>query len=106
MVSEQTLAEVTKRLVNNFHPYKIILFGSQARGTADDRSDIDILVISAVKGDRFALILDMYDSLQGMKLAKDIIVLTPDEFERDRQIPGTVARPAWMEGKILYEQSQ
>jgi len=103
MVSEQTLAEVTKRLVNGFHPYKIILFGSQARGTADDRSDIDILVISAVKGDRFALILDMYDSLQGMNLAKDIIVLTPDEFERDRQIPGTVARPAWMEGKILYE---
>ena len=106
MVSEQTLAEVTKRLVNGFHPYKIILFGSQARGTADDRSDIDILVISAVKGDRFALILDMYDSLQGMNLAKDIIVLTPDEFERDRQIPGTVARPAWMEGKILYEQPQ
>jgi len=106
MVSEQTLAEVTKRLVNNFHPYKIILFGSQARGTADDRSDIDLLVISAVKGDRFALILDMYDSLQGMNLAKDIIVLTPDEFERDRQIPGTVARPAWMEGKILYEQPQ
>lgn len=85
--------------------YKIILFGSQARGTADDRSDIDILVISAVNGDRFALILDMYDSLQGMDLAKDIIVFTPDEFERDRQIPGTVARPAWMEGKILYEQS-
>jgi len=106
MVSEQTLAEVTKRLVNNFHPNKIILFGSQARGTADDRSDIDILVISAVKGDRFALILDMYDSLQGMNLAKDIIVLTPEEFERDRQIPGTVARPAWMEGKILYEQPQ
>jgi len=106
MVSEQILAEVTKRLVNGFHPHKIILFGSQARGTADDRSDIDILVISAVKGDRFALILDMYDSLQGMGLAKDIIVLTPDEFERDRQIPGTVARPAWMEGKILYEQSR
>ena len=106
MVSEQTLAEVTRRLVNGFHPNKIILFGSQARGTADDRSDVDILVISAVKGDRFALILDMYDSLRGMNLAKDIIVLTPDEFERDRQIPGTVARPAWIEGKILYEQPQ
>jgi hypothetical protein len=49
--------------------------------------------------------LDMYEVLKGMKLAKDIIVLTPEEFERDRQIPGTIARPAWKEGKILYEQS-
>jgi predicted nucleotidyltransferase len=54
MVSEQTLAEVTKRLVNGFHPYKIILFGSQARGTADEHSDIDILVIRPFTGDRFA----------------------------------------------------
>ena len=106
MINKQKLTEAANRLVEQFHPHKIILFGSQARGTADDRSDIDLLVISAVKGDRFALILDMYDSLQGMNLAKDIIVLTPDEFERDRQIPGTVARPAWMEGKILYEQSR
>jgi len=106
MVSEQTLSEVTKRLVNGFHPCKIILFGSQARGTADEHSDVDILVIRPFTGDRFALMLDMYDVLRGMKLAKDIIVLTPEEFERDRQIPGTIARPAWKEGKILYEQPQ
>ena len=106
MISEQTLTEVTNRLVDHFHPHKIILFGSQARGTADEHSDIDLLVICPFKGDRFALMLDMYDSLYGMKLAKDIIVLTPEEFERDCQIPGTIARPAWKEGKILYEQSQ
>ena len=105
MINKQKLTEAANRLVEQFHPHKIILFGSQARGTADDRSDIDILVIRPFTGDRFALMLDMYDALRGMKLAKDIIVLTPDEFERDRQIPGTVARPAWMEGKILYEQS-
>ena len=30
--------------------------------------------------------------------------LTPNEFERDRHIPGNmVARPAWKEGKVLYE---
>ena len=45
MVSEQTLAEVTKRLMNGFHPHKIILFGSQARGTANEHSDIDLFVM-------------------------------------------------------------
>jgi len=103
MVSEETLNEITRRIVNGFHPDKIILFGSQARGTADKHSDVDILVISPVEGDRFDLILDMYKSLKGMLLARDIVVLEPDEFELDRQIPGTIARPAWKEGRILYE---
>ena len=30
-------------------------------------------------------------------------LLTPEEFERDRQILLTVARPAWREGIVLYE---
>jgi len=42
-------------------------------------------------------------ALRGLDLATDIIVVTPEEFERDRQIPGTVARPAWREGIVLYE---
>jgi hypothetical protein len=44
-------------------------------------------------------------ALKGLPIARDIMVLTPEEFERDRHIPGTVARPAWKEGKVLYEAS-
>jgi len=105
MVSEEKLKEVTRRLVEGFHPDKIILFGSQARGTADDRSDVDILVICPVNDNRLSLILDMYNALEGMRLAKDILILTPEEFELDRYIPGTIAQPAWLEGKVLYERS-
>ncbi|MDQ1329439.1 MAG: uncharacterized protein QG641_2729 [Candidatus Poribacteria bacterium] len=105
MVSEEILKEVTRRLVEGFHPDKIILFGSQARGTADDRSDVDILVICPVSDNRLKLILGMYNALEGIRLATDIIILTPKEFELDRQIPGTIARPAWLEGKTLYERN-
>jgi hypothetical protein len=42
-------------------------------------------------------------ALRGLDLATEIIVLTPDEFERDRHIPGTVARPASREGLVLHE---
>jgi len=103
MVSEQTIAEVTKRLVEGFHPDQIILFGSQARGTANEHSDVDIMVICSVKDDRHTLTVAMHRALRGLGIAKDIVVLTPEEFERDHRIPGTVARPAWLEGKILYE---
>ena len=104
MISQALLNEAAKRLVDRFHPEKIILFGSQARGTADDRSDADILVICPIEGSRHKLTLAMDRALWGLKLARDIIVLMPEEFERDRQIPGTIARPAWLEGKVLYQE--
>ena len=103
MISDETLRQVKERLVDGFAPERIILFGSQARSTADARSDVDILIVCPVKGSRRALMLAMDRTLWGLKLARDIIVLTPEEFERDRHIPGTIARPAWLEGKILYE---
>jgi predicted nucleotidyltransferase len=103
MMSDEMISKIRKRLVDAFAPEKIILFGSQARGTADDRSDVDILVICAFEGKRRHLMLEMDKSLDGSELARDILIFTPEEFERDRHIPGTIARPAWKEGKVLYE---
>ncbi len=103
MVAKGILHEATQRLVEQFAPERIILFGSQARGTADARSDVDLLVVCAVNGNRRALMLAMDRALNGLGIARDIIVLTPKEFERDRHIPGTVARPASQEGIILYD---
>ncbi|MFH1563240.1 MAG: nucleotidyltransferase domain-containing protein [Nitrospirota bacterium] len=105
MINEQVLAEIVKRLTTNFQPYQIILFGSQARQTADARSDVDILVICPIKGNRRALMVSMDISLEGLGIARDIVILSPEEFEIDRQIPGTVARTAWKEGRVLYERS-
>jgi len=103
MISDEILNEIRRRLVNGFHPDKIILFGSQARGTADDRSDVDILVVCEVSNGGRSLALAMDRALWGLRLARDIVVLTPEEFERDRQTPGTIARPASLEGRVLYE---
>ena len=103
MISDEVLNEVKRRLVDGFNPDKIILFGSQARGTADNRSDVDILVICPIGEDRRTVTLAMDRSLWGLRLARDIVVLTPEEYERDRGIPGTIARSASLEGKILCE---
>jgi len=106
MVTDETLRLATDRLVEQFRPQRVILFGSQARGTADARSDVDLLVICPVDSkweNRRTLMVAMYRALRGLEMATDVVVLTPEEFERDRQIPGTVARPAWREGRVLYE---
>ena len=99
------LSTICQRLVAGFSPKKIILFGSQARGTADERSDVDILVICSINGNRRKLMVAMDKTLKGLGLARDIMVLSPEEYERDRIIPGTIARPASLEGKVLYEES-
>lgn len=103
MISEKTIKEATQRLVKNFYPKKIILFGSQASGKADKRSDVDLLVVCPIRGSRRTLMVAMDRALRGIGFARDIIVLTPEEFDRDRHIPGTIARPASLEGKVIYE---
>lgn len=103
MVAESTLSEAVRRLVGAFHSVRIILFGSQARGTADDRSDVDLLILCSVNGRRRELMVAMDRTLRGLGIARDIIILTPEEFERDRQIPGTIARPADLEDWVLYD---
>jgi predicted nucleotidyltransferase len=105
MISEKVISEVKDRLVKGFHPQRIILFGSQARETADAHSDVDLLVVCPIQGNRRQLMVEMDRSLRGLPIARDIMVLTPEEYERDRHIPGTAARPAWKEGKVLYEAS-
>ncbi len=103
MISKELLTEAKNRLVEKFHPTRIILFGSQARGTAGKHSDVDILVVGSFSKKRTELMTDMHRSLQGLHFPCDIIVLTYEEFESDRHIPGTIARPAWKEGIVLYD---
>lgn len=102
-MDESVIKEAVNRLVEKFKPYKVILFGSQAEGRADARSDVDFLVLCDVNKNRRELALEMDRSLYGLSLPVDIVILTPDEFEIDRTIPGTIARPASLHGKVLYD---
>ncbi len=105
MIGDELIEAIRKRLVGAFAPERIILFGSQARGTADERSDVDILVICSFAGKRRHLMLEMDRALDDLNYAFDILILTPEEFQRDRHIPGTIGRYAQQEGRTLYAQS-
>jgi predicted nucleotidyltransferase len=92
-----------ENLLSKFEPERIILFGSQARGSADSRSDVDIVVISKNITDRYKLIREISRSLLSLNFGFDIIALTIEEYERDRFILCTVSRYASTEGIIIYE---
>jgi predicted nucleotidyltransferase len=93
---------MVKRLVKQFDPDQIILFGSYARGTARADSDIDLLVVLPVTGSKRAKQVEMRMALHDIRVPKDIIVATPEEIARHRNIIGTIIRPALQEGKVLY----
>jgi len=99
---QKKIEEMVQRIVERFHPEKIILFGSYARGQAGPDSDVDLLVVMPVHGSKRDTQLQVRLALHDIRLAKDVIVVTPDQFERQRDIPGTIVRPALLEGKILY----
>jgi predicted nucleotidyltransferase len=88
--------------VKRFKPEKIILFGSYARGTPTRDSDVDLLIIMPVSGSKREKRIEIGVALHDIRIPKDIIVATPDEVERRKNLVGTIIRPAIEEGKVLY----
>jgi uncharacterized protein len=100
-VSEQ-IDRMVKRIVRKFHPEKIILFGSHARGDAGPDSDVDLLVVMPVKGSIAELRLDIREALHSIPIPVDIMVTTPQDFVWRKEFVGTIEWPATREGKVLY----
>jgi predicted nucleotidyltransferase len=101
LIREQ-IQEMVNRIVAEFNPEKIILFGSHARGNAAADSDVDLLVIMPVSGSKREKMIEIGLALHDIPLPKDIIVTSPDEFEWRKKVAGTIERPAAKEGRLLY----
>ncbi len=97
------ISEAVQRIVERFHPAKIILFGSHARGSAGPDSDVDLLVVMNVKDSKRRQAVEIDLALSDRRFPLDLIVVTPEEFETYRDIVGHIVYPAVREGKVLYE---
>jgi predicted nucleotidyltransferase len=96
------IRRMVSRIVKRFGPDKIILFGSQARGDAKPDSDVDLLIVMPVSGSKRRKAVEIGVALHDFRIPKDVIVVTPEEFEWRKDTLGTVEWPAWREGKVLY----
>ena len=89
-------------IVTRFRPHRVILFGSHARGEAGPESDVDLLVVMDVPGSKREAQLTVRRALRDFPIPKDVIVVTPEEYEWRKQVPGTIERAAAREGEVLY----
>jgi predicted nucleotidyltransferase len=90
-------------LVEAFHPERIYLFGSQARGTATDTSDVDLLVIVSDTGEPgYRRDQAAYAAVGDHLLPLDILVFTREEFEARAASPASLPATVHREGRTLY----
>ncbi len=101
----QKISMMVERIVSEFHPFKVILFGSCAREEANPDSDVDLLVVMDVKDSKRKQAAKIDASLADRDVPLDLIVVTPAEFEQYRDIAGHILYPAVRQGRVLYKHS-
>ncbi len=84
-------------------PARVILFGSQARGDADEGSDFDFLVIERQVEDRLAESVRLRHALRDLRVPVDVIVMDEALAGRRAKVKGTMVDRALREGRVVAE---
>ncbi len=102
-ISKGLLDEITRRLVEELKPEKVILFGSHAWGQPDEDSDLDLLVIVSESNELpTQRATRAHRSLRGMGVPKDILVYTRAEVERHSRVYASLVSEVLDRGEVLY----
>jgi uncharacterized protein len=102
-ISPTIQKELVDRLVEEFHPEAIYLFGSYAWGTPGDASDIDLMVIvQESKQTPARRSARAHRRLRGLLVPVDVLVKTRIEFNRYRSVHASLESQVAEKGKLLY----
>ena len=104
-ITQALIRRIVKRIVQQFDPEQVILFGSQARGDAGPDSDVDLFIemeSSDLPHERKCKIRALFpDRRWGL----DLVVYTPAEVAKYRPMRGLLLSMIEGEGRVLYEQA-
>jgi predicted nucleotidyltransferase len=97
------LEPLIARIVETWSPAQIWLFGSRARGDAQDHSDWDLLVVfpDSYPGDLDPI--EIWRIGREARVRADIVCFRVSEFEEDRGTPNTLPYEAATAGVLVYE---
>ena len=100
-------------ILSKINLYRVILFGSYAFGTADDESDIDLLIVlddnTIPKNyeEWLEMKMKVRRLLRGInnEVAIDLLVYTKPQYEMIKQEMNSFQKEIHETGKILYEKA-
>lgn len=99
----ETIKRLTELLIEAARPKRIIMFGSQARGEADEDSDLDVMVVEEAVSDRVGEMVRLNRLLRSLDIPVDLLVVSAEKFNYWCDTPGNVYFEAATEGEVLYE---
>ncbi len=102
MISLDEIREVAGRIAREFHPEKIILFGSYATGNPGPDSDVDLLVLLPFETRNFhqsLLILNRVNPAFPI----DLLARRPEDTDRRYAEGDPLIREALDHGVVLYD---
>ena len=103
-VTRGQINAVVRKIVDEFNPEKIILFGSYAYGKPNIDSDVDMLVVMKSRERPTVRTARVIGSLLDIKtFPMDLIVRTPAELQQRLAIGDFFIEEIVSLGKVLYE---
>jgi len=102
MIPMQQIQEVSRRIADEFHPERILLFGSYAWGAPSPDSDVDLLVILPFEGKAVAKSVEMRLKV-GAPFPVDLLVRTPEKIRERLALGDPFIRSILDKGEVLYE---
>ena len=101
---EALIARLTEKIVREYKPEKIILFGSYAYGEPDEDSDIDLLIVKDTDKRPIERWMEVKRLLRdrNRRISVSPFVYTPEELEERRAIKDFFIQEVLKKGKVLY----
>lgn len=101
-VTDHLLNEIVHKIVEHFHPQKIILFGSYAWAEPGSDSDLDLLVVMESEERPAKRASKVRKICRPRFLPMDILVRTPQEIQRRLKMNDFFIKRILERGKVLY----
>lgn len=100
---ERIARDLTDRLVAAFGNCRVVWFGSRSQGKAQPDSDWDVLVVADAAGSLGERLFRARKATRDVRVAKDILVLTPTEYAEYALRPSSVVAAAERDGRVMHE---
>lgn len=103
-MSPELLNGIVKKIVDGYHPDKIILFGSYAYGTPTEDSDIDLFIVkddNRKRVDRFCEVMKILMDVKGVPI--EPLIFTSKELSDRMKLKDDFILEIVNKGEVLYE---
>ena len=102
MIGMDKIRILSDSIAREFHPERIILFGSYAYGAPDEDSDVDLLVILPFEGKPTYKALEILNKTNP-RISLDLLVRTPEQVKERLDNRDWFIREIMEKGLTLYE---